>query len=57
MVGIAVVAFPMNDFPQAVFAGELMNVSTDEMIHYFVVGSAIEISSEDEPKEGMYSSL
>jgi hypothetical protein len=29
-----------------------MNVSTDERKKYFVVGSAVEISTEDEPKEG-----
>ena len=29
-----------------------MNVSTDEKGWYFIVGSAMEISTEDEPKEG-----
>ena len=29
-----------------------MNGSTDEKKWYFVVGSAVELSTEDEPKEG-----
>ena len=29
-----------------------MNVSTDEKKSYFVVGTAVEVSTEDEPKEG-----
>jgi len=51
-VGIEVIKFPAYDFPQAISAVELMNVSTDETKRYFVVGSAVEISTEDEPKEG-----
>lgn len=42
----------MNDLPQAISACELMNVSTDEKKSYFVVGTAVEVSTEDEPKEG-----
>ena len=43
---------PPNDLPQAISACELMNVSTDEKGWYFIVGSAVEVSMEDEPKEG-----
>jgi hypothetical protein len=50
--GIEVIRFPANDFPQAISAAALMNVSTDDTKRYFVVGSAVEISTEDEPKEG-----
>src|SRR5262245_54763505 len=50
--GVEVVKFPANDFPQAIASCELMNVSTDEIKRYFVVGSALEVSTEDEPKEG-----
>src|SRR5579859_894800 len=52
ILGIDVIKFPPNDLPQAISAVELMNVSTDEKQKYFVVGSAVEISIEDEPKEG-----
>jgi hypothetical protein len=52
MIGIDLIRFPPNDLPQAISACELMNVSTDETKKYFVVGSAVEISTEDEPKEG-----
>jgi len=38
--------------PQAISACELLNVSTDERKSYFIVGSAVEDSTEDEPKEG-----
>ena len=51
-LGIDVIKFPPNDLPQAISALDLMNVSTDEKQKYFVVGSAVEISIEDEPKEG-----
>jgi DNA damage-binding protein 1 len=44
--------FPLQEYPQAVTACVLMNVSTDITKTYFVVGSAVELSSEDEPKEG-----
>jgi len=47
-----VVKLPGNDLPQAISACELMNVSTDETKSYFIVGSAVEVSTEDEPKEG-----
>lgn len=46
------IRFPPNDLPQAISVCELLNVSTDERKKYFVVGSAIEISTEDEPKDG-----
>lgn len=52
ITGIDVIKFPSNDLPQAISAVQLMNVSTDEKQTYFVVGSAVEISIEDEPKEG-----
>ena len=52
-VGIDVVKMPPNDLPQAISACELMNVSTDEKGWYFIVGSAVEVSMEDEPKEGL----
>jgi hypothetical protein len=47
-----VIRLPPNDLPQAISACELMNVSTDEKKTYFVVGSAVEVSSQDEPKAG-----
>jgi hypothetical protein len=46
------VRLPVNDLPQAISACQLMNVSTDEAKRYFVVGSAVEVSTEDEPKVG-----
>lgn len=52
MKGIDVVKLQPNDLPQAISTCELMNVSTDEAKSYFVVGSAVEVSTEDEPKEG-----
>ena len=52
MVGVDVVKMPLDDLPQAISACELVNVSTDEKGWYFIVGSAVEISTEDEPKEG-----
>lgn len=52
MIGIDLIRFPPNDLPQAISACELMNVSTDERKTHFVVGSALEISTEDEPREG-----
>jgi hypothetical protein len=51
-LGIDMIKFSPNDLPQAISALDLMNVSTDEKQKYFVVGSAVEISIEDEPKEG-----
>ena len=51
-LGIDAVRLPVNDLPQAISACNLMNVSTDERKRYFVVGSAVEVSTEDEPKEG-----
>jgi hypothetical protein len=50
--GIEVIKFPENDLPQAIATCELMNVSTDETKKYFVVGTALEESAEDEPKNG-----
>jgi CPSF A subunit region len=41
-----------NNLPQAIAACTLENVSTNEKKTYFVVGTAIELSVEDEPKEG-----
>ena len=41
-----------NNFPQAVAACSLVNASTDERKTYFVVGTAVEASELDEPKEG-----
>ena len=41
-----------NNLPQAIAACSLENVSTDERKVYFVVGTAVELSVEDEPKEG-----
>jgi len=52
ILGVDVVKMPSDDLPQAISACELVNVSTDEKGWYFVVGSAVEISTEDEPKEG-----
>jgi len=52
VLGIDVIPFATNDLPQAISACDLMNVSTDLTQRYFIVGSAVEISSEDEPKEG-----
>ena len=51
-VGIDVVRMASGDLPQAISACELINVSTDEKGWYFIVGSAVELSAEDEPKEG-----
>lgn len=52
MVAFDVVKLPQNDLPQAIAACELMNVSTDEKRRYFIIGSGVEDSTEDEPKEG-----
>lgn len=52
MLGIDVIKFPQNDLPQSIAALELMNFSTDEKKTYFVVGSAVELAIEDEPREG-----
>ena len=52
ILGIDVVTFPVNDLPQAISACELVNIPTDEKKWYFIVGSAVEVSTEDEPKEG-----
>jgi hypothetical protein len=41
-----------NNLPQAVAACALVNVSTDDKKTYFVVGTAVEASELDEPKEG-----
>ena len=51
-LGIDVIKFPQNDLPQSIAAVELMNVSTDKKKKYFVVGSAVELAIEDEPREG-----
>jgi len=40
------------DLPQAIAACKLLNVSTDERKWYFVMGSAVEKTTEDEPDEG-----
>ena len=50
--GIDTIPLPPKDLPQAISAVELMNVSTDETQWYFVMGSALEVSIEDEPKSG-----
>jgi CPSF A subunit region len=51
-VGIDCVRMEGNNLPQAVAACALVNVSTDEKKSYFVVGTAVEASELDEPKEG-----
>lgn len=52
LLGIDVIEFSDGDLPQAISSVKLLNVSTDIQQSYLIVGSAIEISTEDEPKQG-----